>query len=98
MKIKRGLGTESARLDTFKALAQNVQDQALLKAQAQNVQDQALLEILAKNVQDQSLLEALALVGGLKSTKCDKKRALKQLGTIGDKQLDLNLVRSELKP
>ena len=57
MKIKRGLGTERARLDTFKALAQNVQDQALLKALAQNVQDQALLEALAQNVQDQALLE-----------------------------------------
>ena len=49
MKIKRGLGTERARLDTFKALAQNVQDQALLKALAQNVQDQALLEGFPKN-------------------------------------------------
>ena len=51
----RGLGTERARLGTFKALAQNVQDQALLEALAQNVQDQAFLEALAQIVQDQAL-------------------------------------------
>ena len=60
MKIKRGLGTERARLDTFKALAQNVQDQALLQALAQNVQDQALLEALAQNEQDQALFNNIS--------------------------------------
>ena len=42
--IKRGLGTERARLGTLEPLPQNVQDQALLEALALNVQDQALFK------------------------------------------------------